>query len=138
MRKLIVFLLFASFTMSHVAAQQALNYQIRSISGQVKGNQVIVEFDVNNSGGAVDSETTARLFSADGTILASRDGSSAGGERARLDCADSSGLRFHARNQPDTLRISRVRSTTAAQSAHPVQQYRFGAGFHSCHIGRHV
>jgi hypothetical protein len=71
MHKLRALTLLIVFAVSGIAAQQPLNYLIRSISSQIRSGQVVVEFDVINSGGTADSETTAHLFSSGGDILAS-------------------------------------------------------------------
>ncbi|HVU14968.1 MAG TPA: hypothetical protein VHD90_27025 [Phototrophicaceae bacterium] len=85
MRRLIALTLIALLTCSSIAAQQALNYQIRGIGYQIISGQVVVDFTVNNSGEAISVDETASIFDESGTLLASQTVNPLGaGESVRL------------------------------------------------------
>src|SRR5579871_111738 len=87
MRRLIALTLIALFAFSGIAAhaQQALNYQIRGIGYEIISNQVVVDFTVNNSGGAISVNETASIFDDSGNLLTSQTVNPLGaGESVRL------------------------------------------------------
>ncbi|MEO8395847.1 MAG: hypothetical protein ABI700_22825 [Chloroflexota bacterium] len=70
MRRLLVLLLIMLLVVSSAAAQQAANYVIRDLRYNLTDDQVLVDFTVNNYGGAVLIETTVYLFDEGGRNLA--------------------------------------------------------------------
>ncbi len=71
MRRLTALALLTLFVFSGVAAQQVLDYLIREIGYVIEGDQIVVNFTVNNGGDAVTTDETAHLFNSGGGELAS-------------------------------------------------------------------
>ncbi|MFN8450893.1 MAG: hypothetical protein U0521_20515 [Anaerolineae bacterium] len=69
MRRLVAVTLIALLALTGAAAQQSLNLQIRQIDHHFEGSQLVVTFTLINSGAAMTSAETARLFNGDGAML---------------------------------------------------------------------
>lgn len=72
MRRLIAFTLITLLLQAAAALGQAATYQIRSIGSRLDGDQLVIDFTVNNSDGAAAVAQTATLFDSSGKALTSQ------------------------------------------------------------------